>query len=247
MTSPLVGLIVTALEGSAASPSPVPLIMQWQKSVSGITVSTVPLTQCTFSTGGGFPIQLDLFSFSPEQHTLTVTATDAAGQPSSYEYTFFGIPELELACTYDDDSNTLLCQGNNDVVSSTCAFDGQAAVQCSLPVEIRLTGLRLGQHNVTVTATDLFGQTESVFSIFEFALGPINISVPSAASVIEGKELSPVMFSISGQTLSTFPFSLSPLTYSQFETQTGLSVNSLFDNVPPPAAISKQPWPSILV
>ena len=169
-----------------------------------------------------------------------MTATDAAGQPSSYEYTFFGIPELELACTYDDDSNMLLCQGNNDVVSSTCAFDGQAAVQCSLPVEIRLTGLRLGHHNVTVTATDLFGQTESVFSIFEFALGPINISVPSAASVIEGKELSPVMFSISGQALSTFPFSLSPLTYSQFETQTGLSVNGLFDNVPPPATISKQ-------
>ena len=234
---------MAVLEESGVSPSLAPSMAHQQEIVSEET------TRCTSdsmycSVGEGFPQELDLFSFSAEEHTLTVTATDAAGQPSSYEYTFFGIPELDLACSYDSDANTLICEGNNDIVSSTCVFDGgegAVAAQCSLPLEIRLTGLRLGRHNVTVTASDQFGQTESAFHVFEFALGAINVSIPETASVIEGKMLSPVMFSISGQALSAFPFSVSPLTYTQFETQTGLSVNSLFTEEPPPSAsLSKQ-------
>ena len=200
------------------------------------------------SVGEGFPLELDLFSFSPEEHPLIVTARDAAGQPSLYEYTFFGIPDLDLACIYDDNSNTLLCEGNNDIGSSACVFDGQQeAVECSLPLEIRLTGLRLGPHNVTVTATDRFGQTESVFLAFDFALGPIVVSIPVRASVIEGKELSPVMFSISGQALATFSFSVSPLTYTQFETQAGLSVDGLFIGEPPPSASISKHLPLIML
>ena len=188
-------------------------------------------------TGGVFPVELDLFEFTAEEHVLRVTATDAAGQPSVYNYTFFGIPDLMLICNYAD--NVLLCEGNNRVTSYLCTFDGRRASSCSFPLEIRLTGLRLGEHTVTIVATDEFDQTDSSFLTFEFILGPINVMVPSTASVIERTESSPVFFSISGQALSTVPFSLTPLTYNQFETRTGLMVSDLFDNVPQPADLSK--------
>ena len=188
---------------------------------------------------GGFPVNLDLLDFTGDEHILTVTATDSAGQPSSHEYTFFGIPDLELTCAYNETTNSLNCSGNNQLVSPICSFDGQEPFQCSFPLEIRLTGLRLGQHTVTLTASDEFGQMESILFTFDFALGPIVASIPSRASVIEGKLISPVLFRISGQTLTTFPFSLSPLTYSQFEAETGVSVHTVFDRVPREASLGR--------
>ena len=86
---------------------------------------------------------------------------------------------------------------------------------------------------------DIFNQTDSESLAFEFALGPINVSIPATASVIEGKASSPVLFSISGQALSDFPFTVSPLTYAQFESQTGLMVDDLYDEVHLPANQSK--------
>ena len=192
-----------------------------------------------FCAGVVFPIELDLLEFTDEQHTLTVLATDAAGQSSSQNYTFFGIPDLDLTCSYNDSTNTLDCNGNNQLLSPSCAFDRQQPVACSFPLEIRLTGLRLGVHTITVTASDEFAQTESVSLNFEFALGPITVSIPATASVIEGKQLSPVLFGISGQALTTFPFSLSPFTYSQFETLTGFPVDSFFGSVPREATLGK--------
>ena len=183
-------------------------------------------------------MELDLLEFTAEEHTLRVVATDAAGQPASYEYTFFGIPDLNLTCVYTE--NTLFCASNNELMSQMCAFDGQPATACSFPLEIRLTGLRLGDHNVTVFATDVFTQTDTVFLAFEFMLGAINVSIPTTATVIEGKPFSPIPFSLSGQALSDLFFTLTPLTYSQFESQTGQSVSSLFNEVPVrEAALSK--------
>lgn len=142
-----------------------------------------------------------------------------------------------MTCNYAD--NVLSCDGNNQLTSQSCSFDGQEASECSFPLEIRLTGLRLGGHNVVVSAEDVFSQTDSILLVFEFALGPINVSIPVTASVIEGKEFSPVLFSISGQALSDFPFIVTPLTYDQFQSQTGVIVEDIFDTVHPPADLSK--------
>ena len=118
-------------------------------------------------------------------------------------------------------------------------FDGQPAIECTFPLEIRLTGLRLGGHTVTVTASDRFGQTENAFFEFQFLLGPINVTIPMTVAIIEGQSTSPIPFSISGQTLSEFPFTVTPLTYSQFERDSGEAVANLFDVVPPPAGFGK--------
>lgn len=142
-----------------------------------------------------------------------------------------------MACTYIN--NTLTCDGNNRLVSQRCSFDGLQARECTFPLEIRLTGLRLGNHDVTVFATDEFNQTESTSLSFTFMLGPINVSIPTTVSVIEGKPFSPIPFSITGQALTNFTFMLSPLTYAQFESQFGHSVSSLFSTVPPAADSSK--------
>ena len=182
-------------------------------------------------------MEIDLFQFTAEEHTLSVVATDAAEQAVSFDYTFIGIPDLVLTCMYSD--NILFCESTNQLASQSCAFDGQQATACSFPLEIRLTGLRLGDHIVTVFATDEFTQTDIVSLSFEFTLGGINVSIPTTASVIEGKPFSPVPFSISGQGLSNFSFVLSPLTYPQFESLTGLSVSTLFNEVPRPANLSK--------
>ena len=44
---------------------------------------------CHIGTGT-FPIVLNLFEFTPGEHTLLVTATDSTGQSDTYLYTFFG-------------------------------------------------------------------------------------------------------------------------------------------------------------
>ena len=62
----------------------------------------------SYIIGGGFPIEFDLLEFTAEEHSLTVTAIDAAGQPSPYEYTFFGIPDLDLICSYEDNTYCLV-------------------------------------------------------------------------------------------------------------------------------------------
>ena len=215
------------------SPFLAPLMMKLLKTVCYTTYTKV-LVSCVFMfvlcAGGEFSVELDLLEFTAEEHTLRVVATDAAGQTASYEYTFTGIPDLMLTCVYTD--NTLFCESNNMLTSLSCAFDGQQAIECSFPLEIRLTGLRLGNHIVTVFATDEFTQTDFFSLAFEFMLGAINVSIPTTTSVIEGKPFSPVPFSISGQALSDFSFVVSPLTYPQFESRTGLSVNSLFSEVP---------------
>lgn len=186
---------------------------------------------------GVFPIELNLLDYTPEEHILRVVAEDSAGQPSTYNYTFFGIPEVNLTCKYTD--NTLFCESNNKLVSQRCAFDGLQAIECAFPLEIRLTGLRLGDHHVTVSVTDEFTQTDSTSLSFTFSLGPINVSIPTTVAVIEGKPSSPIQFSISGQALSDFTFTLSPLTYSQFERQFGPIDSSLFPERPPTASTSK--------
>lgn len=182
---------------------------------------------------------MELLDFSAEEHILIVTATDAAGQPAPYQLKFSGIAELGLFCIYSQDNDTIICGGNNDIVSSTCSFNGGTNLFCNLPLEMRLTGFPLGFYNISVTATDIFSQTEQVTIGFEFALGPINLSIPLMAEVIEGIELSPVMFSISGQALFNFPFSVTSLTYTQFQTQTGQTVENIFPNPPPPASPSE--------
>ena len=192
----------------------------------------------SYLIGGGFPVELNLLEFTAEEHSLTVTATDSAGQPSPYEYIFFGIPDLDLICSYED-NNILLCGGNNELVSSWCEFDDQPAIECTFPLEIRLTGLRLGGHTVTVIASDIFGQEETTFFEFQFLLGAINVTIPTTVSIIEGQSTSPIPFSISGQTLTEFPFTITPLTYSQFERDSGETVDSLFDSIPPPAGFGK--------
>lgn len=198
---------------------------------------------------GVFPVELNLFDYTPEEHTLRVVAEDSAGQPSTYTYIFFGIPEVNLTCMYID--NTLLCESNNKLVSQQCAFDGLEASECTFPLEIRLTGLRLGDHRVTVSVIDEFGQPDSTSLSFTFMLGPINVSIPTTVSVIEGKPSSPIQFSLIGQALSNITVTLSPLTYSQFESQLGLTVSSLFPERPPNAITSKHDimsiWISIII
>ena len=144
---------------------------------------------------------------------------------------------MNLTCSFVD--NTLFCENNNKLMSQLCAFDGQPAIECSFPLEIRLTGLRLGDHNVVISVSDEFGQTDNFSISFTFMLSPIQVLIPATASVIEGKLSSPIPFRLSGQALSDISFSLSPLTYSQFETQSGLLVKDLFPDRPPPANSSK--------
>ena len=45
-----------------------------------------------------FPIVLNLFEFTPEEHTLSIVATDSTQLFSSYQYTFFGRTSPGMFC-----------------------------------------------------------------------------------------------------------------------------------------------------
>ena len=184
-----------------------------------------------------FPIVLDLFQFTPFEHTLTIVATDSAGQPSSYLYTFSGVPYLDLTCSVQE--NVLSCNVSNNVTMQSCSFDGQPPVSCSLPLDFIALGFSLGDHNVTVFVTDSFTQTNESFIDFILDLGPIDISLLEKVSIIEGRLLSSFSFRIAGQTIGNIPFNIIPLTYQQYSERTGITVDSIFSNAPPAASSGK--------
>ena len=109
-----------------------------------------------------------------------------------------------------------------------------AQVDCTSPFDIRTVNLALSEHSVTVSITDIFGQSEDF--TFEFTTIPstsIILSFTDRRSLFEGTTTDiPFLFSIVGQAVENIPFSLQLLTYQAFEDETGQSVSSIFSDAP---------------
>ena len=71
-----------------------------------------------------FPIVLNLFEFTPEEHTLSIVATDSTQLSSSYQYTFFGRTPPGMFCM-----ETFILQGHVRILVCLYATDSYATVQ----------------------------------------------------------------------------------------------------------------------
>ena len=54
------------------------------------------------------------------------------------------------------------CESNNQLVNVTCSFDGGPEEDCSLPLVVTIDRFGTDSHTVAITATDEFGQSQSV-------------------------------------------------------------------------------------
>ena len=140
-------------------------------------------------------------------------------------------------------NSVLNCDTTNEVSSQTCSFNGLPEISCLSPFNIRPLNLEQGDHTLSVSATDVFGQTDTF--AFDFSTVPsaaISLSFEEQISLREGTTSAvPFLFTVIGQALEDIPFSLRSLTYQQFQDMTGSSVDSVFSGttIPPPASESK--------
>ncbi|WP_323639241.1 Ig-like domain-containing protein [Pectobacterium polonicum] len=156
----------------------------------------------TVDSNGNWSVTLPpnaLNSLTDGQHTITVTAIDAAGNVGSTPITFisdFTPPALTLTTPFEDgylniaEAGTLLgrtLSGNaGDAVSVTVTFGGEALVtQLSggvwtatlTPEQVNsLANLSNGTHNIVITATDSVGNSATLNS-----QATIDIQAPTLA------------------------------------------------------------------
>ena len=86
-------------------------------------------------------------------HTHTHTFVDL-----NVNCTRFAVPGRE----------TIVCGLTNTLVSVSCSFDGGLSENCSFPLVLLIDRFGTVDHNVTITATDVFGQ--SVTFSFNFSI-----------------------------------------------------------------------------
>lgn len=108
------------------------------------------------------------------------------------------------------------------------------------PYDIRPLNLSPDDHSVTVFITDVFGQTTQFsFDFSTIPTTPITLKFTARLSLVEGTDTNvSSLFSIAGQALENIPLSLESLTYQAFEEKTGMSVSSIFSDIPPAASES---------
>lgn len=114
------------------------------------------MTLSIFSTG---PLSFDVnvVDFEPGDHTLALTVTDARGQTDTEIITFTTPPRLVVTCSVAD--RILTCDSKSEITAQFCSFDGQSALDCSSSFNISELELGPGPHSVTVSSSDVFGQS----------------------------------------------------------------------------------------
>ena len=61
------------------------------------------------------------------------------------------------------------CDPSNQLASVVCSFDGGPKESCSFPLKVEIGRFGTEKHTVVVTATDVFGQTETLSFDFQLA------------------------------------------------------------------------------
>ena len=190
-----------------------------------------------FIVTGPLSFIVSILDFAPGNHTLLIMATDAGGTTDIEATSFTTPPRISVVCRVT--GTALTCDTNNNIATQSCSFDGQLFVDCISPFDINTVGLAVGEHNVTVSITDIYGQSAVESFIFSLApTDPIRLSFPQALFVTEINPQS-LDFFIEGLTTADIPFSLQPMTYQEFERRSGLIVAKIFPDVPNAATLSK--------
>ena len=180
---------------------------------------------------------VSILDFAPGNHTLLIVATDAGGTTDIEATSFTTPPRISVVCRVTD--TALTCNANNNIAAQSCSFDGQSFVNCTSPFNISRAGLAVGEHNVTVSITDIYDQTTVESFVFSLApTDPIRLSFPQTLFVTEINTKS-LDFFIEGQATADIPFSLQLMTYQEFERRSGLTVANIFPDVPSPATLSE--------
>jgi hypothetical protein len=157
------------------------------------------ISSCTGSVADGSPI-----AFSPGSHTFTVAATDADGETATktVDYTVGGSPAITVTGV---GNGATYAKGVSLAASATCAaFDGSAlpcelqqAPQPPCPVKTSLVGCTssttgdppaldtstLGRHTLTVSATDAYGETNTLSVSYTVVAGSPSASTAGAGAV----------------------------------------------------------------
>ena len=168
---------------------------------------------CT-ELSGSLSFQVNLLDFAPGNHTLLIVATDAGGTTDIEATSFTTPPRISVVCRVTD--TALTCNANNNIAAQSCSFDGQSFLNCTSPFDISRVGLAVGEHNVTVSITDIYGQTTVESIVFSSPpTEPIRLTFPSKVFVTEGT-VAFVHFSIEGQAIENICFSLQLYTYEEF-------------------------------
>ena len=185
---------------------------------------------------------LNFLDFAPGDHTLVLRVTALDGQTDDVTISFTTPPRLSVRCSVVN--SVLNCDSTTEVSSQTCSFNSLAEISCPSPFNIRPLNLEQGDHSVSVSVTDVFGQTDTfAFGFSTVPSAAISLSFEEEISLGEGTTSSvPLLFNIIGQALQDIPFSLRSLTYQQFQDMTGSTVNTIFSgtSVPPPTNESKK-------
>lgn len=158
------------------------------------------ISSCTGSVANGAPI-----AFSPGSHAFTVTATDSDGETATQtvDYSVGGSPTITIT---SPGNGVDYAKGASLVASASCAaFDGsdlacelQQSPQPPCPVKTSLIGCTsstaagpptldtstLGRHTFTVTATDAYGETNTLSVSYT-----VVAHLPSASGAAAGAEV----------------------------------------------------------
>ncbi len=117
---------------------------------------------CEGSAPSGSPLDTSNLG----EHTLTVTSTDAVGNPSSEHVTYKVIAEDTTPPTISiisPEDGEIVNQGTKLTASYTCNDSGSGVASCegSVPSGSSLDTSSLGEHTLSVAASDVAGNTAS--------------------------------------------------------------------------------------
>ena len=187
---------------------------------------------------GSVPFTIRYLDFEPGDHTLFLAVTALDGQMDNVTITFTTPLRLSVTCSVVN--RVLTCESTTEIASQRCRFNNIAQIDCPSPFNLRALNLEQSEHTVTVSATDIFGQSQE-FSL-DFTTIPsqtITLFTTSTLTLEEGADTTiPFLFTIIGQAIEDIPFSLHSMSFQQYVDMTGQPLQTLFPSVPPAASSS---------
>ena len=133
---------------------------------------------------GDLEYVFDVRNYEPGDHTLLVRAVGKTTNLTASDSTSFTTPpRLEFTCQTATTDSTFKCETlTNQIERISCSLGDNE--ECKIPLDLRT--LSVGQHTVTVSATDMFFQTaEKSFDIF----------VPASISCVVSRNQDTLTFS----------------------------------------------------
>ena len=150
------------------------------------TSNNITSTTCSFdgqpAQPCSLPLQLLFSEYGPGNHTVLITFTDEFGQTLSTLQTFsVSPPDINFKCTTSGnlEEQTITCTTSTPINSTTCAYDGEPAEACTLPVTVSYSQFSAGSHTLVITVTDSYGQTGTTkfdFTVSETIPGQLIIN-----------------------------------------------------------------------